>query len=417
MTKTTKFIYISDPLFQTVKDSQVLNWLEVLGKRNISFDLILITRLSYLIKSNKLRKNKISKAKTIVPGKVRQIFILKNRDLTKISDIIITTYLLIYLFYISVIQKRPVIIQTRMGEIGNILRFISKVYKNVNVIFDYRGAGAEEYINGLNYKDIKEVKDRSVISIYQQKIAKQQQFLLAADHVFCVSNKLREYAWGLLENIPFKKEKMIVVPGCADEEQFFLDPVTRKDLRKEFELENKHVLIYTGKLNLHWHKKEAIFELVAEVIKISPRFYFMCITPEIDLAKRLSKDFNIPDSNIWIQHIEYDKIPNYLNLADTGIILRDDIKTNHVASPTKIPEYLLTGLPVIISKNIGDYSDFINQFNLGIVYDEKMNYTDLAEHLLSTPYDRTYIAETGKKYYAKQRLLDGVIDIYNELVK
>ena len=44
-----------------------------------------------------------------------------------------------------------------------------------------------------------------------------------------------------------------------------------------------------------------------------------------------------------------------------------------MASPTKIAEYLLTGLPVIVSNHIGDYSNFIRNNDLGMVVNNKIN--------------------------------------------
>ena len=38
-------LYISDQLYQTVKDSQVINWLEVLGRKQVVFDLFREGRL------------------------------------------------------------------------------------------------------------------------------------------------------------------------------------------------------------------------------------------------------------------------------------------------------------------------------------------------------------------------------------
>jgi glycosyltransferase involved in cell wall biosynthesis len=53
--------------------------------------------------------------------------------------------------------------------------------------------------------------------------------------------------------------------------------------------------------------------------------------------------------------------------CDYGIILRANNITNRVASPIKITEYLHAGLKVILSPNIGDYSDLLIQSGYGII--------------------------------------------------
>ena len=60
-------------------------------------------------------------------------------------------------------------------------------------------------------------------------------------------------------------------------------------------------------------------------------------------------------------------MPSWLNVANFGIILRHDILLNNVASPIKIGEYLATGLAIICSKGIGDYSQAISQAGAGVV--------------------------------------------------
>ena len=46
---------------------------------------------------------------------------------------------------------------------------------------------------------------------------------------------------------------------------------------------------------------------------------------------------------------------------------RESSVTNQVASPVKIAEYLSCGLKIIISKNLGDYSEMIEKYNLGYI--------------------------------------------------
>ena len=53
--------------------------------------------------------------------------------------------------------------------------------------------------------------------------------------------------------------------------------------------------------------------------------------------------------------------------ADMGILLRENHPLNEVAAPTKFAEYVMTGPLVLISDNIGDYSNFVKRNNLGIV--------------------------------------------------
>ena len=52
------------------------------------------------------------------------------------------------------------------------------------------------------------------------------------------------------------------------------------------------------------------------------------------------------------------------------MLIVHDIIVNNVASPVKIGEYLACGLPVLLTRGIGDYSRTIPQAGLGLLLEE-----------------------------------------------
>jgi glycosyltransferase involved in cell wall biosynthesis len=50
--------------------------------------------------------------------------------------------------------------------------------------------------------------------------------------------------------------------------------------------------------------------------------------------------------------------------------MRHDNTVNNVASPVKVGEYLACGLPVILTRGIGDYSDMLPAAGVGMLLDE-----------------------------------------------
>jgi len=73
-------------------------------------------------------------------------------------------------------------------------------------------------------------------------------------------------------------------------------------------------------------------------------------------------------SRKWLKHEE---VTSFLLACDWGILIREQSVTNKVASPTKFAEYLSAGLPVIISENLGDYTEFVKNNDCGIIYSEQ----------------------------------------------
>ena len=71
----------------------------------------------------------------------------------------------------------------------------------------------------------------------------------------------------------------------------------------------------------------------------------------------------------WVAH---NQVTDILAACDYGILIRENTVTNQVASPTKFAEYLASGLPVIISANLGDYSAFVETHRCGIKFNGEL---------------------------------------------
>jgi glycosyltransferase involved in cell wall biosynthesis len=56
--------------------------------------------------------------------------------------------------------------------------------------------------------------------------------------------------------------------------------------------------------------------------------------------------------------------------------MRHDTIVNNVASPVKVGEYLACGLPVVLTRGIGDYSDTLPAAGIGMLLDEDEDTVD-----------------------------------------
>src|SRR4030095_7939176 len=61
------------------------------------------------------------------------------------------------------------------------------------------------------------------------------------------------------------------------------------------------------------------------------------------------------------------EVPVYLRHARLGISFRKPSFAQIAASPTKIPEYLAAGLPVVCNAGIGDMDELIEREQVGVV--------------------------------------------------
>jgi glycosyltransferase involved in cell wall biosynthesis len=231
------------------------------------------------------------------------------------------------------------------------------------VIYDGRGAVAAEWREYLG-KTGWPIPYRRIQSIERDAV-------LMSDIRIAVSNELVNYwetEYGFVRDLKFE-----VVPCTAN--QMFTerapDVEARIELRQNLGvLEDDVLLLHSGSKS-DWQGVESLMKLLAPILKSDEKVKLLLLSNQSIPAK--SKDeFGDRLIQDWVKPEE---VWNYYNAADYGILLRDNSVTNQVASPVKFAEYLASGLNVLISKRIGDYSEFVIEASVGYCLDD--NYRDL----------------------------------------
>ena len=410
MNSTVHYVYIGNYLKKTVTDSQIIGWLKLLEERGIIFDLLIITGVRGYLQSKKLLNYKIKEAKKILSGKIYKFAIIKPNTL--LSDFLV----LIVLLSIT-LQKfftgKMLIIQTRSNTNHNSFKILKRIYPNFKLIYDSRGSLADEYLMIDSMQNNKRLNCK--FNQYKKVLKREKNFVNSADKVLCVSNKLKKYH---LKNKKDNDNKFIVIPGCSDSRDFYYSEKKRNRIRNKLNLGDRIALVYSGGLEQAWQMPEIMFKLFSKLTEKIFNIFFICLTPHVYIAEKYIDKFKIRKDNIWTDYIKYERIVDYLCAADAGILLREDSTVNNVASPTKFSEYILCGLPVIISKGIGDFTKFVEEKKIGLVIDH--NSTDcernIEQYLCNLQYQRKRIATIGKQFYSKQKYIDKLEMVYQELI-
>jgi len=246
---------------------------------------------------------------------------------------------------------RPTYIYSRSIASSQIARKLAKQCNAVAVL-DMRAALSEEV----------KLRRKNALLRYCYIRYVEKTELKKADKLVCVSQNLKAY----IENISGRK-KVSVIPCCFDKKKFRFDEVARQELRKLLGFDgNQKVICYSGGL-ANWQRIDDIISLYEKISKQTQGFKFLFLTQKrAQLQLKLDKS-TLCRARYVIKSCEHDDVYRYLSAADAGIIMREDTIVNNVASPIKIAEYLACGLPVILTRGIGDASDLISQNNLGLL--------------------------------------------------
>ena len=161
---------------------------------------------------------------------------------------------------------------------------------------------------------------------------------------------------------------VIRMPSCVDEELFSFNLEHRLRLKKQAGWQDKIVVVYMGKFG-GMYLEDEIFNFFRICEDSGPElFEFLILTHdphEILKAKILSYSGNPKLYHLY--KVPPSEVPNYLALADFGLVPIKQIPSRRYSSPIKNGEYWASGLPIIIPKGISDDYIATTKHNIGFV--------------------------------------------------
>jgi len=282
------------------------------------------------------------------------------------------------------------IIHTRIEFLGSLVynSYIKLHSQKPNLLIDIRGSLIEEIkIYGkMNYL-FKLFK----LFNYESRI---QKVLTNTKYINTVSNELKNYI-ELKYNI--NKKYISVIPTIASE-KFVYNKEIRIKTRNILGLKDSDIFfIFSSGSTQGWQNDDLIVNtLINKGYKI------------LMLTKKKYDNFNVIS-----KFVPYEEVPNFLNAADIGIIIREKDTVNKVASPIKFSEYLSCGLPIIANDSVKIITDLIKNHSCGLITNIEDINDDAIEKLLQL--DRVKISELGLNKFGIKVIVDNYISIYKKM--
>jgi glycosyltransferase involved in cell wall biosynthesis len=174
-----------------------------------------------------------------------------------------------------------------------------------------------------------------------------------------------------------------VIPCCVDTRRFAFDASMRTTRRQELNLHDERLFIYVGKIG-SWYLVEETFEFFRVARERVGRAHLVILTPDdFDLFHALAEKHNVPREAYTLKRATHAEVVGWISAADVGLALITRLPSKRASSPVKVGEYLAVGLPVVITNDIGDYSDLIHRERVGVVLeqDSRECYLAAAEEL------------------------------------
>lgn len=268
-------------------------------------------------------------------------------------------------------RHKPEIVHSRSSVPAFFAVAVAKLF-NLKFLYDADSVLSQEYVDvghwsptDSNYKFLSSV----------ESAARRR-----ADAVIVLTDKLKD---DFIKNFAVKSS-IHVIPCCVDVAEFSQPPEVRRRRRGELNLADEKLLVYVGKIGVRYLVEEvfAFFKIFAENFPAS-RLLIISRDEEKNF-RQLAQSRGIPDDSYFVKSGEHREVREWLAAADAGLCLIHQVKSERGSSPIKFSEYLSSGLPVVITGDIGDCSDLVETENVGVVLEEgnRQSYDSAARKLL-----------------------------------
>ena len=298
--------------------------------------------------------------------------------------------------YLRLLREKPSLIMGRNVLATLIALEAKKRGLAKNVLFDGRGAISAEW------KEYQVVED----SYLEQHIQKwEEKAVLESDWRIAVSQKLVEF-W--ITKFHYKPGFETVIPCTLDQsyEKVEVSEVQMQVAKQRIGLAPENItLVYSGS-TAGWQSGSSLQLLLEQQLEKQIDLQVLFLSAETAAIQSMAAKY---PGRIKSQLLPPEEVASYLCGCDYGLLVREQTTTNQVAAPVKFAEYLACGLKVLISPNLGDYSDLVKKESLGYLS------TDLPPYLKKISLsDKTRIQYFALQHFIKQNYLPDYLEIIKQ---
>jgi glycosyltransferase involved in cell wall biosynthesis len=351
--RRARFLFLmTEGLDETVIDSQVVDSLVAVGREGVRFDLLALTPPRTWLARRAYYRQRARAVAERIGGRVRVVpHSEKSGGAPAAAGLL--------LFELLRSRADRLVVHARTDRAAAYASLAARLSRRIRYVFDSRGDGEAEFL--LDARERK-LPPREVEAELLRLRRRRARAVERASRVLCVSTVLRDRIAAAHALDP---ARIGVVPCVADAEKFRLDPADREATRRELGLADRFVLVYPGRFG-RWHYGRETCAVVRGILDSDPSAFFLVLTPDLEDARSLAAEL-LPEGRYQIRSALHAEVPRFLRAADLALLLRAPDPLNEVACPTKFAEYVMSGLPVLISPGIGDCSAFVAEHAAGAV--------------------------------------------------
>jgi glycosyltransferase involved in cell wall biosynthesis len=262
------------------------------------------------------------------------------------------------------VKYRVDVIHAR-GHVPATMAVLARKLRLAKLIFDIRGFMPEEYVDagvwpagGILYR-ITKVAERRLLA--------------AADAFVILTHRAREILFPGCSTTDPLGRPFEVIPCCVDMDRFReATPDIRNSIRKKLNVNGRRVLAYVGALG-GWYLSSEMADFIALARERDPSIFALVLTQsaiEAESLKSRLRRLGLSPSDYRVHAVSPNEVSENLAAADFAFCFIKPGYSKLSSSPTKIGEFLASGLPVLCNAGIGDTDELLVNNRVGVLVEE-----------------------------------------------
>lgn len=324
------------------------------------------------------------------------------------------------IFAMRLARRERIDILHARSHIPAMMAALAKRFCGARLLFDIRGFLPEEYTDSGVWKENGVIF--RVVKFIEKRILKK------ADGFVVLTEKAREAVFPESRATGFDKKNrpVEVIPCCIELGRFehVFGESRRAHFRRELKLEDKFVVTHIGSLG-GLYLTDEIADFYAAAKKIYPETFALLLTqsdPESIISLLEKRGF--AEGSYLVKKVSPKEVPDYLTASDLALSFVKATFATISRSPTKIPEYLICGVPIVANSGVGDVDEQLGEDKVGVIIENfsAESYTkalrkiedmkkkdDLAAKCRASAIERFDIEKIGGEKYRRlyRRMLNG----------
>jgi hypothetical protein len=316
---------------------------------------------------------------------------------------------------------RTVVLHTRQIAMARLALALKRRRPEIRIVAELEGDDLAEVDYKRSQDGAAGLRQRLLRALERRYYERaEHQILRESDAVICVSRRLRDVLVERFQLAPEQTTRVHVIPTLASRREFFFDAARRERTRHELGLEDRFVVVYSGNLRGRWQVPEKLVKAFMTIRAKRPGASFLVLTRAADRAfiqPHLDRA-GIGPADVRMVPCPHARIVDHLCAGDVGLLLRERHPMNEVAAPGKFAEYVLSGLPIVMTEGIGDFSAEMGGAELACVLPDLADGDDWRARLRSfcgrdfTPAQRAAFAAWAAERFSVEKAIPGLAALY-----